>query len=146
MSVNMIVLSGHLGGTPEEKTSEAGKRYCRFRLANNRWDSRKKEEVADWYSVTAFGTEAERCLKYLTRGSSVVVEGRIAINEWEKEGRRERSPEITATRVSFFGPPRGTSEGAGPPAGEPSPPALASPKTSTGRKYDAVIDVDSIPF
>lgn len=105
-SVNMFVLSGNLGATPEERSSDTGRKVCSFRIANNRWDAKKKAEVADWYTVFAFGTVAENCLKYLDKGSSVVVEGRAVQKEWEKDGKTNRTIEVLANRVSFFGPAR----------------------------------------
>ncbi|MCC6625746.1 MAG: single-stranded DNA-binding protein [Deltaproteobacteria bacterium] len=135
-SVNMIVLSGHLGAPPEERTSEAGKRYCKFRLANHRWDAKKKAEVADWYTVIAFGSDAEQCIKRLGKGSHVVVEGRIALREWEnKEGHKMREAEVWASRVNFLGSPRASADG--PTATSPKAPSSSSPAT---------YDVDSIPF
>lgn len=106
-SMNIVVLSGHLGAAPEERSSDTGKKVCSFRLANNRWDSKKKAEVADWYTVYAFGPVAETCLKYLDKGSSVVVEGRVALKEWDgKDGSKNRTVDVLANRVSFFGPAR----------------------------------------
>ncbi|MFO0748715.1 MAG: single-stranded DNA-binding protein [Myxococcota bacterium] len=102
----MFVLSGNLGAPPEERSSDTGRKVCSFRIANNRWDSKKKVEVADWYTVYAFGPVAENCMKYLDKGSSVVVEGRAVQKEWEKDGKTNRTIEVLANRVSFFGPAR----------------------------------------
>lgn len=103
-SINTFVLSGNLGAPPEERSSDTGKKVCSFRLANNRWDTKKKAEVADWYTVYAFGPMAETCMKFLEKGSSVVVEGRAVLKEWEKDGKKQRTVDVLANRVSFFGP------------------------------------------
>jgi len=110
-SVNMFVLSGNLGAPPEERSSDTGKKVCSFRIANNRWDTKKKASVADWYTILAFGSVAETCLKHLDKGASVVVEGRTILKEWEsKDGAKHKSVDVLANRVTFFGSARGARE------------------------------------
>lgn len=107
-AINILVLSGRLGAPPEERSSDLDRKICSFRLANDRWDSKKKEKVTDWYSVTAYGPVAETCLKFLSKGSEVIVEGRCVLKEWDtKAGVRQKSAEVWANRVVFVGSPRG---------------------------------------
>lgn len=107
VSINMIVVGGHLGGDPESRVSAQGKQICTFKLATNRWDSKTQSEEVDWHAVTVFDKTAENCLKYLRKGSAVLVEGRLQSRHWEgPDGKRQTRWEIVGTRVSFLGQPR----------------------------------------
>lgn len=105
-SVNMVVLSGRLGAPPEEKKTAANKSVCNFRMATNRWDPRTESEVADWHTVVCFDRQAELCVKHLVKGSPVLVEGRLAVRQWDgADGKKQSRVEIVANRVSFLGAP-----------------------------------------
>ena len=53
--------------------------------------------------VVAWGRTAEVCKRYLTKGSQVLVEGRISYNEWEKDGQRRSKHQVVAENVQFLG-------------------------------------------
>lgn len=123
-SVNMVVMSGRLGGDPEERKTSTGKLMVRFSLCNSRWDTKNQEEIADWYSVTVFDKEAERCMKVLSKGALVLVEGRIQIAEWTgQDGRKMSKPDITGNRVTVLSFPRRDSQGASTGEGVPATPS-----------------------
>ena len=104
VSVNTIILGGHLGADPEEKRGASGKLLCTFNLAVNRWDSRAEGEVVDWHSIVAFDKQAESCVRYLRKGSAVLVEGRVVTSKWEApDGKRQTRYEVQASRVAFLG-------------------------------------------
>lgn len=104
VSINTVILGGHLGADPEEKRLPNGKLLCSFRLAVNRWESKTEEEVVDWHSVVAFERQAEVCLKYLRKGAPVLIEGRLHVRQWDgADGKKQTRCEVTATRVSFLG-------------------------------------------
>lgn len=100
--VNMIVLSGRIGGEPEEKVVN-GKVVRSFRIANNRWDAKTGAEVADWYRVTVWDREAERSLKILKTGNNVLIEGRVSQREWtDQAGKKHWWFEIIAQRITLL--------------------------------------------
>jgi len=104
VSVNTVILGGHLGGVPEEKRTAAGKLLCSFRLATNRWEARAEEEVTDWHTVVAFERVAETCVKHLRKGSPVLVEGRLVVRQWDgADGKKSSRCEVVANRVTFLG-------------------------------------------
>ena len=80
---NKSVLVGNLTKDPtcqevgEKKTSK-----CSFRLAVN--NPRSKDEVL-YMNIAVWGKSAESCQKYLQKGSSVLVEGRIRQTKLENE-------------------------------------------------------------
>jgi len=116
VSVNTIIVAGHLGAEPEERRTVAGKLVCNFRIATNRWDTKAEAEVADWHNVVVFDRQAESCVKFLHKGSAVLIEGRLSSNHWDgQDGKKNTRWEIIASRVTFLGTPRGAEAKAGPP-------------------------------
>ncbi len=108
ISVNSIILGGNLGADPEERRTASGKLVCNFRIATNRWDARAEETTADWHSIVVYDKHAEPCVKFLRKGSPVLVEGRLAQREWEgQDGKKRTTYEVIANRVSFLGTGRG---------------------------------------
>ncbi len=104
LSVNCVVLGGHVGAAPELKVSAAGKSVCTFRVATNRWDARTEQSVADWHTVIVFEKLADTCMRFLKKGSPVLVEGRVQVKQWDAEdGKRQSKHEVVAFRVNFLG-------------------------------------------
>ena len=104
LSVNCVVLGGHVGATPELKVSAAGKSVCTFRVATNRWDARTEQSVADWHTVIVFEKLADSCMRFLKKGSPVLVEGRVQVRQWDADdGKRQSKHEVVAFRVNFLG-------------------------------------------
>jgi single-strand DNA-binding protein len=115
VSINMIVVGGHLGADPESRVTSQGKQMCTFKLATNRWDSKTQSEEVDWHAVTVFDKTAENCLKYLRKGSPVLVEGRLQSRHWDApDGKKQTRWEVVGMRVSFLGQPRSASQEAAP--------------------------------
>lgn len=53
------------------------------------WNGQKPVDYA--YSVTAFGSTAERLQRYTVRGSSILLDGNISASEYEYQGERKKS-------------------------------------------------------
>lgn len=141
-SVNMVVLGGRLGADPEERKTAAGKSVLTFRIASNRWDSKAAAEVADWFSIVVFDKEADSAAKVLKKGVSVLVEGRLQVNEWtDKDGKKSSRVEVYANRVNVLSFPKRDNLAESPePA--PAPVAVHPPVRGSGRRDYA----DTIPF
>lgn len=94
------------------KALPSGMQVCSFSLATNRvYNDRdgKRQEAADYHNIVVFGKQAENCAKYLTKGSSAYVEGRMQTRSWDKDGVKQYRTEVIADRVQFG--PRGGSQG-----------------------------------
>jgi len=107
-SVNKVILIGNLGADPELRYTPNGNRpVCSLRIATS--DSYKdkagvKQERTEWHTVTVWGDQAENCNKYLAKGRSVYVEGRLQTRQWDdKEGIKRYSTDVVAERVQFLG-------------------------------------------
>ncbi len=82
--LNLIVVEGHLGHTPELRYTAEKLAMCSNTLAVNHWRGRDKERETTWWDLLAFGKTAER-LAEIPKGTHVVVEGNPEVVQ--KEGR-----------------------------------------------------------
>lgn len=120
MYLNKAMIYGNLTRDPELKALPSGMNVCSFSLATNRvYNDRdgNRQENTDYHNITVFGKQAENCAKYLTKGSSAYVEGRLQTRSWEKDGQKHYRTEVIADRVQFG--PKGSGGGGAPaPAAE----------------------------
>ncbi|HEY0711062.1 MAG TPA: single-stranded DNA-binding protein, partial [Polyangia bacterium] len=106
-SVNKVILIGNLGGDPELKYTPSNRPLCNLSVATNevfKDKSGQRQERTEWHRVTVWGEQAETCSKYLAKGRSVYVEGRLQTRSWDdKDGKKRYSTDIVADRVVFLG-------------------------------------------
>ena len=105
--VNKVIIVGNLGADPELKQTTTGKAVCSLRLATNEVFKDKagqRQEKTEWHRVTVWGETAEHCSKYLTRGRTVYIEGRLEHRSWDdKDGPKHWATDVVASRVIFLG-------------------------------------------
>lgn len=109
MFINKALVYGNLTRDPEMKALPSGSNVTNFSIATNRtWNDKdgNKQEEAEFHNVVVFGKHAENVAKYLTKGSSAYVEGRLQTRSWEKDGQKMYRTEIVADTVQF-GPKSG---------------------------------------
>jgi single-strand DNA-binding protein len=127
MVFNKVILIGNLTRDPEIRYNPSGKAVATLSIAVNR-RSRQGEEGKDdvsFFDVVVWEKQAETCGQYLSKGSGVLVEGRLQQRRWETEDGQKRSKvEVVASNVQFM-PKRQQGGEAGP---------------------DAAIDEGDIPF
>ena len=75
--MNTAVLVGRVGRDAEIKYFESGKVKANFSVAVNRWDSKTKSEVTDWFNVDVWDKQAEFAGEYIKKGRQVVVDVRF---------------------------------------------------------------------
>ena len=114
MSLNSVNIMGNLTRDPEMKFIPSGKAVCSLSIANNRVYTKNSEKVTEvsYFDVEVWGTAAENCAKYLTKGSGIIVEGRLRQDRWEKDGKTQSRVRITANAVHFL--PKKQNDGASP--------------------------------
>ena len=118
-SINRVILLGNLTHDPELRSLPSGTAVCQLRLAvNDRVKDRTTGEwtdYANYFDVTVFGPQGERCAQYLARGRQVAVDGRLRWRQWEtQDGQKRSKVEVVADTVQFVGPRDG---GSGAPSG-----------------------------
>jgi single-strand DNA-binding protein len=100
--MNRVILFGNLCADPELKMSGGGMAVLKLRMATN--DRRKNgdqwEEVAEYHNVTVFGKRAEGLGSFLTKGTSVLVEGKLRTSSYEdRDGNKRYKTEVIADEV-----------------------------------------------
>lgn len=80
--MNTVCLVGRVGRDAEIRYFESGKVKANFSIAVNRWDSKTKTTVADWFNIDVWDKLAEFSGEYVKKGIQVAVDGRIAQNKW----------------------------------------------------------------
>jgi single-strand DNA-binding protein len=115
-SVNKVILVGNLGADPELKYTPSNRALCNLRIATTdvfKDKSGQRQEKTEWHRVTVWGDQAENCSKYLAKGRSVYVEGRLQTRSYDKEGQKHYATDIVADRVVFLGSGGGGGAGGG---------------------------------
>ena len=111
--LNKIFIMGRLTRDPELRRTQSGTAVTSFSLAVDRdYKSQSGEKETDFIDVVAWRSTAEFVSKYFTKGSMIVVSGRLQIRNWtDKEGNKRRSAEVVADNV-YFGESKRGNEGA----------------------------------
>lgn len=104
MNVNMVILVGNITKDPElKKIPSSGQSVCSFSLATNETFTSNGQKIkkTEFHNITAWGKLAENIAKYMRKGSSIFVEGKLQTRNWEKEGVKHYRTEIVALNVRF---------------------------------------------
>lgn len=120
-SFNRVILAGNLTRDPELSYLPSGTAVCKFGLAVNRRyrdrDGNSKEDVC-YVDLTAFGRTGEVINQYMTKGGSILIEGRLNYRQWtDKEGHNRSKLEVVVENFTFLGGGRGGQGGGAGPAG-----------------------------
>jgi single-strand DNA-binding protein len=106
-SVNKVILIGNLGADPELRYTNTGTAVANFRVATNeQWTDKngERQERTEWHQIVVWGKQAENCGKYLRKGRSVYVEGRLQTRQWEDQsGNKRYTTEVVAQLIQFLG-------------------------------------------
>ena len=135
-SMNRVTLVGNLGQDPEMRYTQNQIPVCNFSLATteSRTDAQgNKQDQTEWHRVIVWNKQAENVNKFLKKGSSVLVEGKITYRKWQdKNGQDRYTTDIVAQRVLFLSRNQSQEQGQqyGAPAqqqyGNPSQPPMAA--------------------
>ena len=102
--LNKIILMGRLVRDPELNQTANGIAVCKFTVAVNRPYQKDKEQQADFINVTAWRGTAEFVSKYFSKGSMIIVEGKLQNNDYtDKDGVKHYSMQVMADNVNFGG-------------------------------------------
>ena len=105
--MNTATIIGRAGQDAEIRYFESGKVKTTFSLAVNRWDSKTKSEIPDWFNVEMWDKQAEIAGEYVKKGREVAVDGRISISKWTDQSGEERERYlIVANSIQLLGSKR----------------------------------------
>ncbi len=107
-SLNRVFIIGNLGGDPELRYTANQTPVVTLNVATT--DSRQtadgqRQETTEWHRIVVWSKQAENCAKYLSKGRSVFVEGRLQTRSWDDKttGQKRYATEIVAQSVVFLG-------------------------------------------
>jgi single-strand DNA-binding protein len=106
MNLNKVFLVGRLTQDPQVRTTPSGQNVCSFGLATNRIGKDPKtgetRKSTEFHNIVLWRRLAEIASQYLTKGSLVLIEGRIQSRNWQDQsGNRRSRVEIIAERMQL---------------------------------------------
>ncbi len=105
--VNKVILVGNLGKDPEVKYLDNGVAVANFSLATTEnYKNKEGEKVSqtEWHNIVLWRGLAEVAEKYLKKGASVYIEGKIKTRKWEdKDGNTRYNTEVLADNMTMLG-------------------------------------------
>ena len=94
--------------------------------------------------VTMWGRTAEVAGEYLSKGSNILIEGRLKLDQWEKDGQKHYKLRVTAEKMQMLGS-RGEGGGGNSGGGNSGGSSRRASQQSDGGGYGTPSD-DDIPF
>lgn len=116
MNLNKAFVLGNVTRDPEVRSLPSGAQVTSFGIATNRFytdSSGQKKEEAEFHNIVCFGKLADISSRYLTKGSMVLIEGRIKTRNWvNSQGAKQYRTEIIAESLQLGPRGMGSSGGA----------------------------------
>ncbi len=113
-SLNRVYLMGNLTRDPELRHTASGMAVSDLGIAVSEAYRNKEGAMVErtcFADAVVWGRQAETCCQYLRKGSGVLLEGRLQLDQWETESGEKRSRlRVCAERVQFL--PRAKRDGA----------------------------------
>jgi single-strand DNA-binding protein len=107
MSVNKVILVGHVGQDPEVRYLDNNTPVCTLRLATSDVYKNKSGErvtTTEWHSVVLWRGLAEVADKYVKKGSQIYIEGKLRTRSWDDKDKNKRyTTEIVADVMQLLG-------------------------------------------
>lgn len=107
MSINKAIISGNLTRDPELRATAAGTPVLQFGVAVN--DRAKNQQTGQWedrpsfLDCVMFGNRAQSVAHYLSKGSKVVIEGKLRWSQWQaQDGSKRSKVEIVVDEIEFM--------------------------------------------
>lgn len=156
-SVNKVILIGNLGSDPEVRYLESGSAVAKFSIATTEAYTNKsgeRVENTEWHRIELWEGLAKVAEKYLKKGNSVYIEGRLRTDNWtDKEGVQKSGVTIRANSMTLLGGPNNgggenTNQGAPNNAQSSAPRQNQAPRSSDPipPSMAAGNDDDDLPF
>ena len=106
--VNKVILVGNLGQKPEMRYTATQSAVANLSIATTEsWKDKESGEMRDkteWHKVVFFGKLAEIVEKYLDKGSSIYIEGKLQTRKWQdKSGADRWTTEIVGSELTMLG-------------------------------------------
>jgi single-strand DNA-binding protein len=145
-SFNRVILVGNLTRDPELRYIPSGTAVSEIGLAVN--DRVKKGDQwvdeTTFVDITLWGRTAEVANEYLSKGSNILIEGRLKLDTWEKDGQKRSKLRIVADKMQMLGS-RGEGGGSGGGGARGGPRAAAGGRGGNAAPEESYDDYSSAP-
>lgn len=136
--MNKVILVGNTCSDIEVKKTQSGKSVCEFALAIN--ENYGGENKTDFVDVQAWEKTAENLAKFVSKGSKLLIEGKIRTNTYTTtDNKKIKKVVVVASNFEFMQAKQATSQPSQP---QPSQPA-SQPQQQLERPF---IETDELPF
>ena len=104
-SFNRVILIGNLTRDVDLRSTQGGTSVADIGLAVN---DRRKDQSGEWaeettfVDVTLWGRIAEVACEYLSKGSPILIEGRLKLDTWETDGQKRSKLKVIAERMQML--------------------------------------------
>ncbi|MDK2898914.1 MAG: single-strand DNA-binding protein [Patescibacteria group bacterium] len=138
---NKVILMGNLTRDPETRTTTSGQSVTNFSLAISRsWKSADgtKQDQVSYINCVAWAKIGEVISQYLTKGSPVLISGRLEQRTWDDKdsGQKRSAVDVIVEDFNFVGGGRNVDDNFG-----------QNADTQTKKTNDVVIDdIDDKPI
>ena len=157
-SYNKVILVGNMTRAPELRSIPSGLSVTDIGLAVNSRRKGQSGEMIDettFVDITLWGREAEVVCQYASKGSPLLVEGRLKQESWESEGQKRTKMKVIGERIQLLGAKGGGGGGGDDEGGGYAPRQNTRSAGNTGRSappaqqndyYDTQDSGDEVPF
>jgi single-strand DNA-binding protein len=98
--MNHITIAGNVSQEPELRVTPSGMNVLTFNVADSHGKDDKKKTT--FHSITVFGQLAENVASSIKKGDTVLVSGRVEVDEYtKKDGSKGKSIKVVADEVGF---------------------------------------------
>jgi len=104
--LNKVMLIGNLGSDPELRKTDSGVAVCNLSIATtDRWtEDGEKKERTEWHRLVFWRRNAEIVAEFLTKGSTIWVEGKLQTRSFtNKQGAEKTQTEIVVKDMQMLG-------------------------------------------
>ena len=145
-SLNKVILIGNLGADPESREMPDGTKLTKFSIATTeRYTNKEGEKISntEWHNIVLWRGLAEVAEKYLNKGDSVCIEGKLKTRSWEDDnGVKKYATDIQADNMTMLGSRRDSDSS----QSGYVPPAQNEQTNSNNTEKSNMNSVEDLPF
>lgn len=114
--VNKVILIGNLGKDPEVRHLDNGATVANFSIATTESykdrNTGQRVDQTEWHNIVLWRGLSDVAEKYLKKGDSVYIEGKLRTRSWEKDGVTRYTTEVVGDQMTMLGGKRNDQSGA----------------------------------
>ncbi len=106
-SVNMAIVVGFVGDEPRINQTQSGRKVASFSMATTEkgYTTQKGQQIPDkteWHNIVCWGKTAEVVEKFVRKGSSLYIQGKMRTRSYEKDGQTRYMTEIECESMQML--------------------------------------------